>query len=314
MSLLFVLENGTISKVGWNSKTKMFGEEENLLPDHYVTDACCSWTQLAFLTKDGDCLQWSDYTRLNEESKPVKVHSNGTKFKAVGCRESSCIALSGNGQAGFICSEQVQDGSVAKPVPVFKAIDINKEITSVACGKEHALLLTSSGTVYSLGSGSRGQLGRGLIVEEQSSEVVPALEGIKMQFIAAGGWHSAAISEFGDLYMWGWNEKGQLGLAVDLDDTMSSTGGQVQCQTVPVPVSFPDDLEVLMVSCGSRHTAAILGDGSVWTWGWGYYGQLGHGDQADRSAPTQVAAFFPLKLKPKTLYCGTWSTFLMISK
>ena len=41
---------------------------------------------------------------------------------------------------------------------------------------------------------SRGQLGRGLIVEEQSSEVVPALEGIRMQFIAAGGWHSAAIS------------------------------------------------------------------------------------------------------------------------
>ena len=41
---------------------------------------------------------------------------------------------------------------------------------------------------------SRGQLGRGLIVEEQSSEVVPALEGIRMLFIAAGSWHSAAIS------------------------------------------------------------------------------------------------------------------------
>ena len=41
---------------------------------------------------------------------------------------------------------------------------------------------------------SRGQLGRGLIVEEQSSEVVPALEGIRILFIAAGGWHSAAIS------------------------------------------------------------------------------------------------------------------------
>ena len=41
---------------------------------------------------------------------------------------------------------------------------------------------------------SRGQLGRGLIVEEQSAAVIQALEGIKIQFIAAGGWHSAAIS------------------------------------------------------------------------------------------------------------------------
>lgn len=41
---------------------------------------------------------------------------------------------------------------------------------------------------------SRGQLGRGLLVEEQGPEVVPALEGIKIQFVAAGGWHSAAIS------------------------------------------------------------------------------------------------------------------------
>lgn len=66
--------------------------------------------------------------------------------------------------------------------------------------------------------------------------------------------------EFGDLYMWGWNEKGQLGLGVNHghDDGRSSSI-QVQCQTVPVPVNFPDDLEVMTVSCGTRHTAAVTG-------------------------------------------------------
>lgn len=64
-----------------------------------------------------------------------------------------CLFIVGNGQAGVVCNDQVKDGAVAKPVPVFKAIAIDKEITSVACGKEHALLLTSSGTVYTLGSG-----------------------------------------------------------------------------------------------------------------------------------------------------------------
>lgn len=67
--------------------------------------------------------------------------------------------------------------------------------------------------------------------------------------------------EFGDLYMWGWNEKGQLGVGVhnsDHDDRQSSSG-QVQCQAVPVPINFPDDLEVMTVSCGTRHTAAVTG-------------------------------------------------------
>ena len=36
---------------------------------------------------------------------------------------------------------------------MFRPIDIAKQVTSVACGKEHALLLTSLGAVHSLGSG-----------------------------------------------------------------------------------------------------------------------------------------------------------------
>ena len=57
------------------------------------------------------------------------------------------------GQVGFVANEQEQDGNYTKPVPVFRPIDITKQMTSVACGKEHALLLTSLGVVYSLGSG-----------------------------------------------------------------------------------------------------------------------------------------------------------------
>ena len=69
------------------------------------------------------------------------------------------------------------------------------------------------------------------------------------------------LIESGDLYMWGWNESGQLGLAAnqsDLDDSVSCNG-QIQCQAVPVPVDFPDDLDILTASCGARHTAAVAG-------------------------------------------------------
>ena len=43
-----------------------------------------------------------------------------------------------------------------------------------------------------------------------------ALDGMKIIKIAAGGWHSAAISESNDLYMFGWNESGQLSQPTNL--------------------------------------------------------------------------------------------------
>ena len=79
--------------MGWIPGTKEGGEVENLLPDFFVTDACCSWKRLAFLTNDGECVLWSDYT--NEQSHPTKVKASNRKFKAAGCLESSCILLSG---------------------------------------------------------------------------------------------------------------------------------------------------------------------------------------------------------------------------
>ena len=80
--------------MGWISRGKEIGKVVNLLSDHFVTDACCSWTLLAFLTNNGDCLLWRNYT--NETSKPVQVKCDGTKFKAVACRESSCILVTGD--------------------------------------------------------------------------------------------------------------------------------------------------------------------------------------------------------------------------
>lgn len=79
--------------MGWIPGTKEGGEVGNLLPDYFVTDACCSWRQLAFLTSDGNCVLWSDYT--NEQSHPRTFEAGNRKFMAAGCLESSCILLSG---------------------------------------------------------------------------------------------------------------------------------------------------------------------------------------------------------------------------
>lgn len=43
-----------------------------------------------------------------------------------------------------------------------------------------------------------------------------ALDGMRIKKVAAGGWHSACISQYDDLYMFGWNESGQLAQPTNL--------------------------------------------------------------------------------------------------
>ena len=58
------------------------------------------------------------------------------------------------GRVGSLVCEQDQDClNSGKSEFLFKPMDVKAQILSVACGKEHTLLLSSSGDVYSLGGG-----------------------------------------------------------------------------------------------------------------------------------------------------------------
>lgn len=47
-----------------------------------------------------------------------------------------------------------------------------------------------------------------------------------------------------------------------------------ESSAVPIPCELPLNTRVLHVSCGSRHTLAVVDDGSVYSWGWGASGQV----------------------------------------
>ena len=86
------------------------------------------------------------------------------------------------------------------------------KVIAVSCGQSHSLVLSAIGVVFSSGLGSQGQLGHGGLESECSLRVIEALEGVRMRRVCAGGWHSMALSDSDDVYVWGWNETGQLGL------------------------------------------------------------------------------------------------------
>jgi len=47
--------------------------------------------------------------------------------------------------------------------------------------------------------------------------------------------------------------------------------------------------KVVDAACGSSHSACILDDGSLYTWGKGRYGRLGHNDFENQVKPKQVS-------------------------
>ena len=47
---------------------------------------------------------------------------------------------------------------------------------------------------------------------------------------------------------------------------------------------------VVAVSAGQHHSFALTAGGSVWSWGWGACGQLGHGGKQSRLLPKRVEA------------------------
>ena len=49
--------------------------------------------------------------------------------------------------------------------------------------------------------------------------------------------------------------------------------------------------KVVDAACGSSHSACILDNGSLYTWGKGRYGRLGHNDFESQMKPKQVCTF-----------------------
>lgn len=152
----------------------------------------------------------------------------------------------------------------------------------------HSAAVASDGSAWTWGGNFYGQLGDG--TTESHSEPVQVVQswpaGTTITSISAGVYHSVALASDGTVWAWGVNGPGQLGDGTNADSS------------VPVQVSenWPAGVTIESVDAGAHHSVALASDGSVWTWGANFTGEIGDGTTPSRNEPVQVAATWPADL------------------
>ena len=87
------------------------------------------------------------------------------------------------------------------------------------------------------------------------------------------------------MYSWGFGHQGQLG--TDMITHMST----------PQKVKMPKWERVVNISAGKSHSCAVTVYGQLYTWGKGWFGVLGHGDDQMKIAPTLLETTKNMVLK-----------------
>ena len=132
------------------------------------------------------------------------------------------------------------------------------------------LVATPAGArAWAWGSNVYGELGRGY---SGSSGVEPeAVAGLRdVTAVAAGDYNTFAVLADGSVWGWGLNSARSLGAAT----TAHEVHEPVQAENVSGAVD---------VAAGYAHTLALRSDGTVWSWGGNWEGQLGDGTTEDGS-------------------------------
>jgi alpha-tubulin suppressor-like RCC1 family protein len=207
---------------------------------------------------------------------PVPVSGLSNNVTAISATESFSLAIQ-NGAAwawGWNAEGQLGNGTNSNsnvPVPV---TGLSNGVTAVSGGYSHSLAV-QNGAAFAWGfNGSNGLLGDGT---SNDSNVPVPVSGLSagVTRVSASETHSLALKD-GNVFAWGMNFTGQLG-----------TGTYDSGSNVPVKV-LDLDVDIVDIATTFFSSYALSADGRLWVWGNNEFGQLGLGDNTNRTVPTQL--------------------------
>ncbi len=212
-----------------------------------------------------------------------RISRRGTHLLAASSLPSRALYGWGGNDAGQVGVGAVGGGSATGvTAPAVVTAPAGEAFASVAAGGAFTVGLTTSGRVYTWGSGSLGQLGDGATAGSTVpvAVTVPSAPGgppAVVTAVAAGDAHALALTSTGQVYAWGADLFGQLG-----------HGGTTPADT-PTLVTLPAGVAVTAIAAGGDHSLAVTTTGQVYAWGANGNGQVGDGSTVNSSTPSLVA-------------------------
>lgn len=141
-------------------------------------------------------------------------------------------------------------------------------IQKIRSGAHHTLALTTDGEVYGWGDPESGKIGRMLKTRNKNEQAlrIEKIHARKARDIFCGNHHSFYVNDKGQVYAWGLNNHGQLGI------------GHKENTSNPTHVAVLDGQNVRVIAGGEHHTIAVTAEGKVYCWGRNDEAQCGLGD------------------------------------
>ncbi|RLN86543.1 hypothetical protein BBJ28_00001485 [Nothophytophthora sp. Chile5] len=270
---------------GWKFVPRLVEE----LRGKNVRQVTCGSYHTAAVTVAGELYTWGGgmYGKLghgNEtgHSTPFLVETlKGLQVRQVACGSRHTVVLLENkdvytwgDKENGVSGHGDTEGHQYLPCPVEELR--GKSIVQISACGFHTAALSEFGEVFTFGEGKFGRLGHNSERNQAVARFVDALAGKRVKQVACGGFHTAAVTETGEVYTWGGGEHGQLG-----------HGDKVN-KTVPTRIESLVDKLVVQITCGWSHTVALTDTGEVFTWGNGDHGKLGHNDTTKVTLPKLV--------------------------
>ena len=198
----------------------------------------------------------------------TQVTTNANNVEQISCGDAHTFILKNDGTVwacGYNGSGQLGLGTTTNKSTFTKVTtNTNNDIKQIVCGQNCTFILKTNGSVWACGYNNYGQLGLGTTdIDYNTFTQVTKNINNDVKQIACGEYHAVILKNDGSIWSCGRNDSGQLGIS-GADDKNTFT---------QVITNINNDVK--LIACGGYHTFILKKDGSVWSCGYNYHGQLG---------------------------------------
>jgi alpha-tubulin suppressor-like RCC1 family protein len=262
------------------------------------------WTWGTFTGPSPQSLNYSSPVQVGALTTWIALGQGGARGAGHGIISTN-NTLYAWGYTGNDLGGRVLDGNYACPLCIPYASSatgswfnsspklISTNVSTVRSGGKHALYISTAGSLWAWGSNTVGQCAQGpnnplyYVAVDTSDFGICAYPQDPITGTSYSRFSSSPVSHVG-FTVYAEDETCIAANAGDIGTGTVSANTQMWGYSTPIQIGSGTDWSD--ISAGGAHSMAIKNNGTLWAWGYNFYGQLGIGDYANRSSPVQIGS------------------------